>query len=94
VKRTEFERVIVGTTGPEKAVSHPWDARLLEAAREKPVRLAERAGIALKMTYDREGTVLRRQSKIPGALIREITRKLGTVSEQARAKLAPWLQRA
>ena len=114
VKRAEFERVIVDTTVQEKAVSHPVDARLLEVAREKLVRLAKRAGIALKMTYEREGkvlrrrasgyshakqfkrmrAVLRRQRTILGVLIREITRKLGTVSEAARAQLAPWLQRA
>jgi IS5 family transposase len=114
VKRAEFECVIVDTTVQEKAVSHPVDARLLEVSREKLVRLAKRAGIALKMTYEREGKVLRRrasgyshakqfkrmravlrcQRTILGVLLREITRKLGTVSEAARAQLAPWLQRA
>jgi IS5 family transposase len=59
VKKTEFERVIVDTTVQEKAVAHPTDARLLEVARAKITRLAKRAGIALKMTYEREGKLLR-----------------------------------
>ena len=62
VKKTDFERVIVDTTVQEKAIAHPTDARLLEVARAKVVRLAKRAGIALKMTYEREGKTLRRRA--------------------------------
>ena len=59
-KKTEFERVIVDTTVQEKAVAHPTDTRLLEVTREKITRLAKRAGISLKMTYEREGKRLPR----------------------------------
>lgn len=62
VKKTEFERVIVDTTVQEKAVAHPTDARLLDVARRLIVRHSKRAGIALKMTYEREGKTLRRRA--------------------------------
>ena len=62
VKKTEFERVIVDTTVQEKAIAHPTDSRLLEVAREKVTRLAKRAGIQLKQTYEREGKTLRRRA--------------------------------
>jgi IS5 family transposase len=62
VKPAEFERVIVDTTVQEKAIAHPTDSRLLEVARDKIVRLAQRAGIALKQTHAREGKTLRRKA--------------------------------
>ena len=62
VKKTEFERVIVDTTVQEKAIAHPTDARLLDVARQLVVRHGQRAGIALKMTYEREGRTLRRRA--------------------------------
>lgn len=62
VKKTEFERVIVDTTVQEKAIAHPTDSRLLEVAREKVTRLAKRAGIQFKQTYEREGKTLRRRA--------------------------------
>ncbi len=51
--------MIVDTIVQEKAVAHPADARLLEVARAKIPRLGKRAGIALKMTYEREGKLVR-----------------------------------
>ncbi len=62
VKKPEFERVIVDSTVQEKAIAHPTDSRLLEVAREKIVRLAQRAGLKLKMTHEREGRTLRRRA--------------------------------
>ena len=62
VKKTEFERVIVDTTVQEKAIAHPTDARLLEVARANIVQMAKRAGLALKMTYEREGKTMRRRA--------------------------------
>ncbi len=62
IKPAEFERVIVDTTVQEKAIAHPTDSRLLEVAREKIARLAQRAGIKLKLTYQREGKTLRRRA--------------------------------
>ncbi len=60
VKPAEFERVIVDTTVQQKAIAYPTDSRLLEVAR---ARLAhQRAGLALKQTYEREGKSLRRRA--------------------------------
>ena len=62
VKKQELERVIVDTTVQEKAIAHPTDSRLLEVARDKVVRVAQRAGIKLKQTYAAEGKALRRRA--------------------------------
>ena len=51
VRPSEFERVIVDTTVQEKAIAYPTDSRLLEVARAKLARLAQRAGLTLKQTY-------------------------------------------
>jgi transposase, IS5 family len=62
IKPAEFERVIVDSTVQEKAIAYPTDSRLLEVARIKLVSLAQRAGLALKQTYEREGKRLRRRA--------------------------------
>jgi transposase, IS5 family len=62
VGKREFERVIVDTTVQEKAVAHPVDSRLLDIARAKITQLAQREGIALKQTFEREGKTLRRKA--------------------------------
>jgi IS5 family transposase len=62
VRPAEFERVIVDTTVQQKAIAYPTDSRLLEIARGKLARLAQRAGLALKQTYEREGKQLRRRA--------------------------------
>ena len=62
VKPVEFERVIVDTTVQEKAIAYPTDSRLLEVARARLVQLAQRAGLALKQTNEREGKRLRRRA--------------------------------
>jgi IS5 family transposase len=60
VKKADLERVIVDTTVQEKAIAHPTDSRLLEVARAKIVRLAQRAGI--KLTHEREASALCRRA--------------------------------
>ncbi|MGF6851296.1 hypothetical protein OKW29_000182 [Paraburkholderia sp. CI3] len=65
VKPAEFERVIVDTTVQQKAIAYPTDSRLLEVARARLVQLAQRAGLALKQTYEREGKSLRRRGRTP-----------------------------
>lgn len=62
VARGEFTRIIVDTTVQEKAIAFPTESRLLEVARAKLVVLAQRAGLALKQTYEREGERLRRRA--------------------------------
>jgi transposase, IS5 family len=62
VTPAEFERVIVDTTVQEKAIAYPTDSRLLDVARARLVQLAQRAGLNLKQTYEREGKRLRRRA--------------------------------
>lgn len=62
VRKSELQRVIVDTTVQEKAVAYPADSRLLEVARAKVVQLAQRAGLRLKQTFEREGRSLRRRA--------------------------------
>jgi hypothetical protein len=47
--------VIVDTTVQPKNVTFPTDAKLLNRAREKLVRLAQRHGVALRQSYARVG---------------------------------------
>jgi IS5 family transposase len=54
--------VIVDTTVQEKAIGYPTDSRLPEVVRARLVQLAQRAGLALKQTYEREGKRLRRRA--------------------------------
>jgi transposase, IS5 family len=62
IRPLELERVIVDTTVQEKAIAYPTDSRLLEVARVRLVQLAQRAGLVLKQTYEREGKRLRRRA--------------------------------
>ena len=62
VKKADLQRVTVDTTVQQKAIAHPNDSRLLEVARAKIVRLAQRAGIQLKQTHEREARGLRRRA--------------------------------
>src|SRR6202008_3803226 len=55
IKPSELSRVIVDTTVQPKNVMFPTDARLLNRAREKLVRLAKLAGIDLRQSYARVG---------------------------------------
>ena len=55
IKPSELSRVIVDTTVQPKNVMFPTDARLLNRAREKLVRLAQRHGVGLRQSYARVG---------------------------------------
>src|SRR3984957_19791678 len=55
IKPSELSRVIVDTTVQPKNVMFPTDARLLNRAREKLVRLAKHHGVALRQSYTRVG---------------------------------------
>src|SRR5665213_189930 len=55
IKPSELSRVIVDTTVQPKNVMFPTDARLLNRAREKLVRLAKQHGVALRQSYTRVG---------------------------------------
>src|SRR5213080_3386060 len=55
IKPSEFSRVIVDTTVQPKNVMFPTDAKLLNRAREKLVRLAQLTGVGLRQSYGRVG---------------------------------------
>lgn len=103
VKKADLERVIVDTTVQEKAIAHPTDSRLLEVARAKIVRLAQRAGIKLKLTHAREATTLRRraggyaharQFKRLKAVLRRQRTILGIVLREVQRKMSALPQAA
>lgn len=55
IKLSELSQVIVDTTVQPKNVTFPTDAKLLNRAREKLVRLAKLYGLALPQSYARVG---------------------------------------
>jgi IS5 family transposase len=55
IKPSELSRVIVDTTVQPKNVTFPTDAKLLNRAREKLVRLAHLTGVDLRQSYARVG---------------------------------------
>ena len=55
VTEKHLERVNVDTTVQEKAIAFPTDARLYHKARRILVRLAKRAGIELRQSFERLG---------------------------------------
>jgi len=55
IKAGQVARVNVDTTVMEKNVRHPTDARLLDRAREKLVKLAQAEGVQLRQSYVRVG---------------------------------------
>ena len=55
MKLGDLREVVVDTTVQEKAVTFPTDAKLLDRARVRLVRLAKRSGIRLRQPYTRVG---------------------------------------
>ncbi len=61
IEQRSAESVIVDTTVMEKAIAHPTDARLLERARLRLLKLAREAGLTLRQSYARLAPRLSRQ---------------------------------
>jgi IS5 family transposase len=55
IKPSDLTRVIVDTTVQPKNISFPTDAKLLNRAREKLVKLAQSSGVKLRQSYARVG---------------------------------------
>jgi len=55
LKLSHLKEVIVDTTAQEKNITHPTDAKLLNKAREKLVKAANKRGITLRQSYKRVG---------------------------------------
>ena len=54
-KPADFRQVIIDTTVQEKAITFPTDAKLMQRARERLVRLAQKHGVRLRQSYARVG---------------------------------------
>jgi len=57
MKPSDLARVIVDTTVQPKNITFPTDAKLVNKAREKLVKLAKKFGVALRQSYERVGKV-------------------------------------
>src|SRR5882757_1490918 len=55
LKPSELSRVIVDTTVQPKNITFPTDAKLMNRAREKLVKLAKKLGVELRQSYTRVG---------------------------------------
>jgi transposase, IS5 family len=55
MKPSDLARVIVDTTVQAKNITFPTDAKLMNTAREKLVKLAKRLGVELRQSYTRVG---------------------------------------
>src|SRR6266513_214252 len=55
MKPSDLARVVIDTTVQPKAVMFPTDAKLLNRARERLVRLAQKLGVSLRQSYRRVG---------------------------------------
>ena len=55
MKPSELSRVIVDTTVQPKNIAFPTDAKLMNRAREKLVKLAKKLGVELRQSYTRVG---------------------------------------
>jgi IS5 family transposase len=55
VKPGDLARVIVDTTVQPKNITFPTDAKLMNRAREKLVKLAKQQGVKLRQSYERVG---------------------------------------
>src|SRR6266436_1897592 len=55
MKPSELSRVIIDTTVQPKNITFPTDAKLVNRAREKLVKLAKQLGVELRQSYTRVG---------------------------------------
>src|SRR5262249_54081795 len=55
MKPSDLARVVIDTTVQPKAVMFPTDAKLLNRARERLVRLTKKLGVGLRQSYARGG---------------------------------------
>ena len=55
MRPSDLARVVIDTTVQPKAVMFPTDAKLLNRARERLVRLAQKLGVRLRQSYRRVG---------------------------------------
>lgn len=96
-KPAEFAQAIVDTTVQPKAVAHPTDAKLMNRARDKLVRLAKRHGVVLRQSYHRVGKraliahqryAHAKQHKRAGRELKRLRNYLGRVARDIARRIA------
>src|SRR5947207_1416625 len=96
IKPSELSRVIVDTTVQPKNVTFPTDAKLLNRAREKLVRLAKLRGVDLRQSYARVGKLAliqhqryahAKQFKRANRMLRKLRTYLGRVISDIGRKI-------
>jgi transposase, IS5 family len=97
LKPSELSAVVVDTTVQPKNVAHPTDAKLLNRARERLVRLAKEHGVVLRQSYARVGKFAlikqqryahAKQFKRANKSLRKLKTYLGRVMRDIRRKTA------
>src|ERR1700720_1292375 len=103
MKPGDLARVIVDTTVQPKNITFPTDAKLLNRAREKLVKLAEKFGVELRQSYRRVGKFAlikhqryahAKQFKRADRALRKLKTYLGRVIRDMTRKIDgnPWLE--
>jgi transposase, IS5 family len=103
MKPGDLARVIVDTTVQPKNITFPTDAKLLNRAREKLVKLAKKLGVELRQSYARVGkfTLIKhqryahaRQFNRAKRALRKLKTYLGRVIRDIARKIEgdPWLE--
>jgi IS5 family transposase len=96
-KPADFTRVIVDTTVQPKAITFPTDAKLLQRARERLVKLAQKHGVKLRQSYVRVGKFVlikhqryahAKQFKRANRSLKTLRTYLGRVSRDISRKIA------
>jgi IS5 family transposase len=103
MKPHDLARVIVDTTVQPKNITFPTDAKLLNRAREKLVKLAKKFGVGLRQSYRRVGKLAlikhqryahAKQFKRANRALRKLKTYLGRVIRDITRKIDgnPWLE--
>src|ERR1700757_3362270 len=103
MKPSDLARVVIDTTVQPKAVMFPTDAKLLNRARERLVRLARKLGVCLRQSYRRVGKLAlikhqryahAHQFKRANKSLRKLKTYLGRVIRDITRKIDgnPWLE--
>ena len=96
-KPADFTKIIVDTTVQPKAITFPTDAKLMQRAREKLVRLAKKHGVRLRQSYERVGKraliahqryAHAKQFKRANRALKSLRTYLGRVIRDIRRKIA------
>jgi IS5 family transposase len=97
MKPSDLARVVVDTTVQPKNITFPTDAKLVNKAREKLVKLAKRLGVKLRQSYARVGKIAlishqryahARQFKRANRSLRKLKTWLGRVIRDIKRKIA------